>query len=127
MWVVSLKRLRDFWAIHPRANVGLRAWFDQTQAAEWRNFGQLRATFPSADVVGTCTVSDIGGNHFRLITRVLYATHKVYVLRVMTHNEHDREDWTSQCGCFQPPPKRINPGAQTPRLKKRRSNRRSAP
>jgi mRNA interferase HigB len=126
MWVVSLKRLREFWAIHPRANVGLRAWFDQTQAAQWRNFGELRATFSSADLVGNCTVFDIGGNHYRLITRVLYSSHKVYVLRVMTHNEYDRKDWASRCGCFQPPPKRVKPGARAPRLEQRPPKRRSA-
>jgi mRNA interferase HigB len=106
MWVVSLKRLREFWQRHPAAHVPLRAWYDQTAAARWRNFGQLRTTFTTADLVGDCTVFNIGGNKFRLVTRVFYSSHKVYVLRVMTHAEYDREDWPSQCGCHKPPPKR---------------------
>lgn len=119
MWVVSLRRLREFCAIHSRANVSLRAWFDQTQAAEWQNFSDIRATFPSADLVGNCTVFNIGGNHFRLVTRVFYSSHKVYVLRVMTHAEYDREDWPSQCGCYQPPPARTEPGTRDPRSKRK--------
>ena len=109
MWVVSLKRLREFWGLHPHAEVPLRAWFTQTSAADWRTFSELRRTFPSADLVGTCTVLNLGDNKYRLIARVFYASHKVYVLRVMTHAEYDREDWPKQCGCHQPPPKRTQP------------------
>ena len=109
MWVVSLKRLREFWSIHPRSEVSLRSWFSQTSAAEWKNFPELRMTFSSADVVGNCTVFNIGGNHYRLIARVLFPSHKVYVLRVMSHAEYDREDWASECGCFQPPPSIVRP------------------
>lgn len=109
MWVVSLKRLRDFWAAHPRSEVPLRAWHAQASAADWKTFADLRTTFPSADLVGNCTVFNIGGNRFRLIGRVFFASHKVYVLRVMTHAEYDREDWAEQCGCHQGPPDRTRP------------------
>jgi mRNA interferase HigB len=106
MWVVSLRRLREFWGVQAHAEVPLRAWFTQTLAADWRNFNELRSTFPSADLVGTCTVLNLGGNKYRLIVRVFYTSHKVYVLRVMTHAEYDRDDWPTQCGCHQPPPGR---------------------
>jgi len=115
MWIVSLKRLREFWEIHPRAKVPLRAWFTQTSAAEWRNFSGVRGTFPSADLVGNCTVMNVGGNKYRLIARVLYPSHKVYILRMMTHAEYDREDWAEQCGCFDPPPPRAARKRSSPR------------
>src|SRR5437764_5310937 len=120
MWVVSLKRLREFWAVHPRAEIPLRAWFTQTSAAEWATFGDLRSTFRSADLVGNCTVFNVGGNNYRLIARVFYPSHKVYVLRVMTHAEYDREDWPAQCGCFSPPPARGRPVREKPRAKSKR-------
>ena len=124
MWVVSLKRLREFWAIHPLAEVPLRAWFTQTSASQWRSFSDLRGTFPSADTVGNCTVWNIGGNKYRLIARVFYTSHKVYVLRLMTHTEYDREDWPTQCGCYQPPPKRTRSVRPKPHRKKQSSKRR---
>jgi mRNA interferase HigB len=114
MWVVSLKRLREFWEMHSHAQVPLRAWFVQTSAAQWRNFGEMRSTFPSADLVGNCTVFKIGGNNYRLVTRVFYTSHKVYVLRVMTHAEYDHEIWQSQCGCHQPAPERSSYSGQKP-------------
>src|SRR5437660_10806453 len=120
MWIVSLKRLREFWAIHRRAEVPLRAWFTQTSAAEWRQFGDLRATFPSADLVGNCTVFNIAGNHYRLVARVLYVSHKVYVLRVMTHVEYDGAEWANQCGCYLPPPPRRKTGLRPARQRRPR-------
>ena len=102
MWVVSLRRLREFWEFHPHAEGPLRAWFTQTSAAEWRNYSELRSTFATADLVGSCTVLNLGGNKYRLVARVFYASHKVFILRVMTHAEYDREDWPRQCGSPMP-------------------------
>jgi mRNA interferase HigB len=124
MWVVSIKRLREFWVAHPRAEVSLRAWFAQTSAAEWQSFNELRATFPSADLVGNCMVFNIGGNNYRLVARVFYSNHKVYVLRVMAHTDYDRDDWPSQCGCFQQPPDRNRPARSKTRTEKRAATRR---
>lgn len=106
MWVVSLRRLREFWADHPRAEAPLRAWYTLTAAAEWATFADLRGEFPTADLVGNCTVFNVAGNHYRLIARVFFTSHKVYVLRVITHVEYDRNDWPTSCRCYQPQPTR---------------------
>ena len=55
---------------------------------------------------------NVGGNKYRLISRIRYATQKVFVLKVMTHGEYDEDKWKDECGCFEPPPpleKRIAP------------------
>ncbi|MBI3408666.1 MAG: type II toxin-antitoxin system HigB family toxin [Planctomycetes bacterium] len=49
---------------------------------------------------------NIGGNKYRLITRPLYASQKVFVLKVMTHVEYDKNKWQEECGCFAPPPRK---------------------
>jgi len=118
MWIVSLRRLREFWAIHPRAEVSLRAWFTQASAADGRKFSDVRATFATADLVGNCTIFNIAGNNYRLITRLFYASHKLYVLRIMTHSEYDRDDWPAQCGCDRPPPPRRTAGPKKERDKR---------
>ena len=106
MWVVSQSRLREFWTTHPRAEEPLRMWYGLVSAASWTAFADVRALFPSADLVGNCTVFNISGNHFRLIARIFFGNHKVYVLRVMTHAEYDRSPWVESCHCHEPPPKR---------------------
>jgi len=53
----------------------------------------VRRDFPHADAVGRWTVFNIGGNDFRLVVEIAYATHKVYVRFVGTHQEYDRGRW----------------------------------
>ena len=69
-----------------------------------RSWADLKATFANASLVGTCIVFNIGGNKCRLVTRVLYPSQKVFVLKVMTHAEYDEHKWKAECGCFEPSP-----------------------
>jgi mRNA interferase HigB len=104
--VIAKSRLRAAWARLPAAEAPLQHWHAATAAADWDTPAAVTATFNTADRVGNCTVFDVGGNNFRLIARVMFRTRTVYVLRVMTHAEYDREDWVDQCGCHRPPPAR---------------------
>lgn len=106
MWIISQKRLKEFWRVEPRAQRPLREWYDVVSAAEWANFADVRSTYSSADLVGHCLVFNVSGNRYRLIARVFYRSHKVYVLKIMTHKDYDQTDWFHDCGCDRPPPKR---------------------
>lgn len=109
MRVISKSRLKQFWQ---SPNCGdsagpLLAWHTHVsdKSAAWRNWSDVKSVFGNADLVGKCVVFNIGGNKYRLITRILYASQKVFVLKVMTHREYDQEKWKEDCGCFAPPPK----------------------
>lgn len=110
MRVIAKKRLRDFWLSLRKdrawAERDLLTWYDLARRAEWSHFADLKSTFGSADLVGNCVVFDVCNNRHRLIGRVNYRREIVYVLKVMDHREYDRTDWTKQCGCYLPPPKR---------------------
>jgi mRNA interferase HigB len=51
-------------------------------------------------------VFNIGGNKYRLVARVLYPSQKVFILKVMTHPEYDKNKWKEECGCYEPAPER---------------------
>jgi mRNA interferase HigB len=110
MRVISRRRLREFWGGRKGdakvAERNLSAWFKAAKQARWANFATLRQTFGSADQVGNCVVFDVGNNRFRLIGRVNYAKGILYVLRVMDHQEYDKQLWVEACGCHKPPPKK---------------------
>ena len=53
----------------------------------------VRKTYPHADAVGEFTVFNIGGNKYRLAASINYRTGKVYIRRVLTHEEYSKEDW----------------------------------
>jgi mRNA interferase HigB len=101
VWVISRKRLREFWEIHRDAERPLRLWYKVAAAAEWRSLVDVRSVFPHADPVTTSsgallTVFNAGGNKYRLITRIEYKRHKVYVKHVLTHAEYTRGDWKNR-------------------------------
>jgi mRNA interferase HigB len=111
MWVISKARLRDFWQSPGNAasEGPLQAWHRFVETASWANWADVKAHYRTADMVGNCTVFNIGGNKFRLITRIMYDSHRVYVLKVMTHAEYSKDKWKAECGCHSPPP---TPGAR---------------
>lgn len=105
MWMISQKRLREFWANCPDAERPLREWYRTARNAEWSNLSEVRKTYPHADGVTiacrdgrrlTATVFDIGGNKYRVVTLVFYKIHRVYIEAVLTHKEYDFDKWKAR-------------------------------
>lgn len=124
MRVISKSRLRQFWQQpgHADSEGPLRAWYTHVgnKTVAWHSWGDVKATFATASLVGNCVVFNIGGNKYRLVTRVLYVSQKVFILRMMTHAQYDNEPWQDDCGCFQSPPKPTKPGRNIPPIKRKR-------
>jgi mRNA interferase HigB len=59
----------------------------------WQDLADVRKTFATADAVERWTVFNIKGNKYRLITEINYRFRRVYIRRVLTHAEDDREKW----------------------------------
>ena len=93
MRVISRRRLREFWLVHPDAESPLRTWFKVVNETTWNSFPELRQTYPSADQVGRLVVFNVGGNRYRLVARVDYQWQKLFVRAVMTHAEYSKGGW----------------------------------
>lgn len=85
MHMVSKRLLREFWQESKDAEIPLINWFRLANKAVWQSLAEVRESFPHPDLVGTCTVFNIGGNKYRLITYINYRIQKVYALHVLTH------------------------------------------
>ena len=110
MRVISKSRLREFWESSDcdDSEAPLRAWYTHVsnKTVAWQNWSDVRASFGNADLIGNCVVFNIGGNKYRLITRILYPSQKVFILKVITHREYDKDKWKEDFGCFAAAPKR---------------------
>lgn len=112
MRIVSRKAVVEHWQSPEGhdAEASLTAWLAVVEAAQWANLNELRAIYPSADLVGHCVVFDIHHNRYRLVAFVKYKRGRqngiVYVRRIMTDAEYSRNRWQEPCGCTTPPPKR---------------------
>lgn len=91
MHIITQTRLRIFARKHADADVPLRAWETIMRTKRYKNPHEVKADFGSVDFLGNgMTVFDIGGNKYRLVTRMLYRAGKVLIRHVLTHKEYDR-------------------------------------
>ncbi len=97
MRIISKKALDEFTKIHPVAKQPLARWYGIVKKAKFLNFNEVRQVFPSADKIGKCTVFNIGGNKYRLITANHYNRQIIYIRLVLTHLEYDLNYWTGEC------------------------------
>jgi mRNA interferase HigB len=95
MRIVSHKRLRFFYETkgHEDAKVALERWYHIALDAEWHNFSDIKADFPSTDYVGNQHyVFNIRGNRYRLVVVVKFTMGYVFIRFVGTHEEYDKID-----------------------------------
>ena len=97
MRVISRSRLRQFWRRHADAEQPLQAWYRAARSASWQNLAELRKQVPHADLVGDCTVFNIKGNDYRLVTKVYYRAQRIYIRVILTHSDYDKGAWRSDC------------------------------
>jgi mRNA interferase HigB len=100
--IVTIKRLQQASEKYREAAREIGAWIKIVKSARWRNFEELRATFPDADDVDGLVVFNIRRNRYRLVVAVHYAKiieqrltlGHVYIGSFLTHKEYDR--WCAQ-------------------------------
>lgn len=98
MWIISERRLREYWTRHSDARSWLENWNKVACGAAWKSLDDVRRTFPHADLVKvgggkSVTVFNVCGNKHRMITAIHYNTGKVFVLELMPHADYSRERW----------------------------------
>ncbi len=92
MDVLNQNILHEFGKKHSNSRKPLATWLAIFRESTWATFSEVRNTFRSADVAGSYTIFDIGGNNYRAITLIRYPKQQVIIDKVMTHAEYDR--WT---------------------------------
>jgi mRNA interferase HigB len=107
MRIITRRRLRDFAAqsSHRDAARPLADWADLVSLAAWKSPADVKSTFGKrVDFVktlrtgATVAVFDVAANKYRLIAAIHYLDEfpelgRVYVLRILTHREYDRNEW----------------------------------
>ena len=89
MDVINQSELHQFARRHANARKPLSSWLQVATTAAWKSMADLKNTFRSADYVKDMVIFNIGGNNFRLIASVDFASQRIYVLEIMTHSEYD--------------------------------------
>ncbi len=74
-------------------------WYRVAKKADWESIASVKKDFRHADAAGVCTIFNIGGNDFRVITKIFYPNKKVLVRFVMTHAEYNKKGYKNDCEC----------------------------
>ena len=91
MQIIALKALKALWILHPKSEQPLKGWFTVVGQAEWRVPADVRLTYRSADFIAdNRVIFNIGGNNFRLVSRIIYEFKAVQIKFIGTHAEYDK-------------------------------------
>jgi len=93
MRVIGIEKLVEFSTIYSDAEVPLDAWSQIAEQAEWKHIMDVRQVYPHADFVEGYTVFNIGGNKYRLITKITYIVKIIDIRYVLKHSEYNEEKW----------------------------------
>ena len=93
MHIISKRRIISFYTVHPTSKASLLQWFQEIKKGTFRSIEEIRTLYPHADKVGRRTVFNIGGNNYRLVTRINYSSQKVFIIKIITHAEYDKNHW----------------------------------
>jgi len=97
MHVISKKALREFWERHADAKEPLEEWYKTAVRAKWQSIADVRLTYPHADAAGDCTVFNIKGNSYRLVVKIAYSKHLIFIRFVLTHAEYSKGVYEDDC------------------------------
>jgi mRNA interferase HigB len=97
MRIITVKRLMEAAANYPVVRPKIEYWSSIAKAAKWTNFAQTRMTLRHADQIVVksghiVTVFNLG-NAFRLITAIHYNRKCIYILKILTHADYDKDSW----------------------------------
>lgn len=93
MRIRGREKLAEFARKFDDAKGALQSWETAVDAASWQNPAELKKTFASASCVEKKTVFNIGGNKYRLISRINYDLQTVLVTHVLTRKAYDKGRW----------------------------------
>lgn len=91
MRVISRPILVNYWTKHTDAEQALKTWLYEAEHAIWEDFRDIKDRYSSSDPIpGNRCVFNIKGNRYRLLVKIHFNTHIVYIRFVGTHAEYDR-------------------------------------
>ena len=91
MRIITFAAIRAFVKIHADSDIALRDWYKKTENCTWMCFADIKQAFNSVDSIGNNRfVFNIKGNDYRLIAIIIFASQKVYIRFIGTHQEYDR-------------------------------------
>ena len=86
-----MRTRREFWTLHPLAEIPLRGWYTQASKAVWWTPADIKTAQRRASFLANIrVVFNIKGNDYRLVVAVRYTQQLLFVRFIGPHAEYDR-------------------------------------
>lgn len=93
--LIKEKTVRNYVTENSSSKGSFEEWLTKIKFADWKIPGDIKNTFPSADLLGAGSfrvVFDIAGNKFRMLCKYGFGENEVhlFVCWIGTHTEYDK-------------------------------------
>jgi mRNA interferase HigB len=89
--IIAKRTIVEFYKKYPDAKVYLETWYDTVRQAEWENPQQIKDFYATVSILkGSRVVFNLKGNTYRLVTKINYQKHWLYIRFIGTHKEYDK-------------------------------------
>ncbi len=90
MHIIAKKALTEFAKKHPDAKAPLERWWSVCRKNSFASLAGLKRTFGSADIVLNCLIFNIGGGKYRLVPRVNFTAHRLWIKYILPHKAYEK-------------------------------------
>lgn len=96
MRIISRKKLREFWELHPDARQSLQAWYEDAKQADWKTPADIKDVYRNASILSNNrVVFNIKGNRYRLVVAIQYKHGIVFIRFIGSHRDYEKIDATT--------------------------------
>lgn len=93
MNVIKRPTLIYFYEKHADAKGPLEAWWYEAKHANWACPADIKMEYRDISIIkGNRIVFNIGGNKYRLVVKIHYASKTVFIRFIGTHKEYEKVD-----------------------------------
>ena len=92
--LVKESTIRDYMNEQSGSNLSFNEWLSKCKLANWQRPGDIKFTFPQADLLGRGSnrvIFNIAGNRYRMICKYAFGESEVhlFICWIGTHDEYD--------------------------------------
>lgn len=100
MHIIARKMLLDFSVKYPDAKKPLESWWSICKKNDFSSFDELKKTFTTADLVGKCVIFHIVGTKYRLVVRINFIAHRMWIKYILPHAKYDKLNLKEDSKCL---------------------------
>jgi mRNA interferase HigB len=91
--VIAKRTIKEFWEKHPDSKEYLETWYETVKGANWNSPNEIKEFYATVSILkNSRVVFNIKGNSYRLVAKINYQKHWLFIRFIGTHKDYDTID-----------------------------------